>query len=185
MTRDVTATNKNALAATNVIPVIFARLDFASGLVLFNTAPFPLTFNSETYIGAGNLGSISVARETNAIEATSITLALSGLTPSLVATALTENYHGRDARIYLGFLNDSNALVDTPLLLFRGRMDTMPVKIGKDNVISMQVESRLSDLFRPRIRRYNNQDQKSRYLDDDGFQYAEQMVDKELVWQQK
>ena len=185
MTRTISSSNRQATEAAHVIPVLFARLDFASGLVLANSTPFSFTFASETYLGVGEFGAVSVVRETSSVEATHLTLQLSGLSPTLINTALTEDYHGRDARLYAGFLTDANALIDTPLLLYRGRMDTMRAQAGRQNIIYLEIESRLADLLRPRIRRYNHNDQTDKWPDDPGLEFVEQTVDKELNWKLK
>jgi len=185
MTRSISATNITESEKSALAPVVFAFMDFAGTPVFVNTSPMTFTFGGDTYLGVGQFGGISVIQETDKVQATSFTLSLSGVDSANITDALTETYQGRDCIIYLGYVNASHALVDDPFILARGRMDTMPIKLDKESVITMQVESRLADFFRPRVRRFNNQDQQERFPNDDGLEFTEQMVDKELVWHPK
>ena len=69
-----------------------------------------------------------------------------------------------------------------PKLVFLGRMDYMDLDIGQTATITLFAESRLADLERPRVRRYNSADQRAVYPDDAGLDFAEAMVERNLIW---
>jgi len=48
--------------------------------------------------------------------------------------------------------------------------------------IAISVESRLIDLERARIFRFNDQNQKSRYPNDRAFEFVEDLQDKQFNW---
>lgn len=182
MTRTITATNEAVLDDDVVRPAVFAKLEFGAGTQYVNNSPMTLTFGGNDYIGVGNFAGISKVSETGDIQSTSLELTLSGVDPAMVSIALNENYQGKKGTIYLGFMDANFALVDDPVLVFKGRMDTMPIKLDTESVIGLTIESRLADLFRSRVIRFNNADQQQRFPGDKGLEFVEEMVAKEIVW---
>lgn len=172
----------NALIAENVPLVLFVELDFASGFLRLNTSGVNLTWNSVLWTGAGALGSIEPIEEGNTLEARGVALALSGIPTSILDTALEESYQGRNAKIYVAPLDAGHAIIANPVLRWAGRMDNMLVELGQSATITLRCESRLADWDRPRVRRYNHQDQQAEYPGDLGFQYVEQMAEKPINW---
>lgn len=116
------------------------------------------------------------------LQSYAVQLTLSGIPTELVSLALVDQYQGREAKIYLGLVDDKHALTGTPLLIFRGQMDTMDIELGKNATITLTVQSRLADWERPRLRRYTNEDQQSDYPDDRGFEFVAQMAEKTIYW---
>ena len=59
----------------------------------------------------------------------------------------------------------------------------MQILLGStQSEVLLTAENRLADWDRPRIRRYNDADQQSEYPGDLGMQFAEQMVNKTILW---
>ncbi|MDQ5975733.1 MAG: hypothetical protein QG661_2942, partial [Actinomycetota bacterium] len=96
-------------------------------------------------------------------------MTLSGIDSSLITTAMTEEYQGRSATIYLAFVNpETNALVDTPETVWEGRMDSMSIEISRGQAtINLSCEPRLRR--EPRIARYSSEDQQLAYATDTFF----------------
>ena len=182
MTRNISAANETAAKASVFRPVLFAEMAFASGTVYLNTSPYDFTVDGNVYLGTGDMGRVSPIEETMDIRATSVTLSLTGVPSTYVSIALNENYLGRPAILSIGLLNEQHALTDDLTVAFKGRMDTMPIHLDRESTVSITIESRLADLFRPRIRRYNNADQQARFPGDRGCEFIEEMVEKELLW---
>jgi hypothetical protein len=53
---------------------------------------------------------------------------------------------------------------------------------AESSAISVYVESRLIDLQRPRERRYTSESQKSRFPNDRGFEFVEDLQAKKFQW---
>lgn len=172
------ATGKAAIAR----PVILAQLDFQSGTVRATSAPFDVTAEGNVYTGVGNLGAISSVPEGAELQSYAVELTLSGIPPQLVSLALADQYQGREAKLYLALLDEQHRFTGTPLLIFRGQMDTLDIELGKTATLTLTVQSRLADWERPRLRRYTHEDQRARYPDDKGFEFVGQMVEKSLYW---
>lgn len=179
--------NKEAADQSIVRRVYFARLDYESAPLLVTSAPFNISFDwnedsvDEVFLGVGEYGGMSEIEEGAEIQSYSIQLELNGVPGPALSRALGEHYQNRDCRIWRGFLDEGHRLVDVPDLVFRGRMDTQIIDMQKGS-ISLNVNSRLMDWERSRIRRYTNEDQQQEYPGDKFFEFVPQMVDKQLRW---
>lgn len=189
MTRDINAATEAASSADVIQPILFVKLAFDSGDVNFHSGIGPITWDGDTYTGAGRFGSINRVDEDSELSRTPITLNLSGLqsgsTSELVSALLNEHYQGRTATVYLGYLDTTTGvLVDDPIIIYRGLMDTPAFDQGETLSISLNIESRFSRWDSPLVRRYNNADQQALYPGDTGLQFVEATTEKQIVWGQ-
>ena len=182
MSRDTTAAVDAALAADNVRWICFVKLEFDSGTHYYTNAPYNFTWDGQTWTGLGRLGSINPIHETDSLEANGLQLILSVVDSTIAALALSEHYQGRPGSVWLAPLSEGYGVLADPVLLFRGRMDAMPISLGKQANIGLTIESRLADWDRPRVRRYNNADQQAEYAGDRGFEFVEALVEKQILW---
>lgn len=177
MARDITTASKNATLAQDVIEVFMAKLEFASATSYVTTADRNIVFASNTYLGLGGLASISNIVENSELNPEKIEVTLSAVDTANISTALTEHYQGLPATIYAGYLNVTTyALIADPVILFKGTMDNMEVTLGKTGTIKLNIVSELDNWRKPKIIRYNNDSQQSRYTGDKGLEYVEQIA---------
>lgn len=182
MSRTLTANVVSAVTADQVWALMFVELQFASGTLRLTNAPYDFLWNGFTWQGAGNLLAISAVTETPGLDAKGVALTLSGVSASLVSIARTEDYQGRTAKIWFAPLSADFAVVTDPYLAFQGRMDTMPMDVGQEATITLNLESRLLGALSGKVRRYNHQDQIVDYPDDRGLEYAEKTAASTLRW---
>lgn len=182
MSRSLTTAADNAINAETCSFCVFVELDFQSGFVRLCNANITLSWNSLSWVGVGDLGSIQAISEAPDLEAKGVALALSGIPSGLVSTALGEHYQGRSLKIWFAPLDANDQPIADPVLVFSGRMDNMQIEIGETASIMVSAESRLADWDRARVRRFNHADQLTEYPGDMGFEFVEQMVEKEIVW---
>ncbi len=103
MTRSLEAGADAALQAEHVSQVVFLEFDFLSGVSRVCSREHSVSWNGFTWLGAGRVGSIEPIGEGGELEARGVAMTLSGLTPGLLATALTPaEYKGREVRIWFG-----------------------------------------------------------------------------------
>ncbi len=185
MTRTIASTIADEIVKTGVDvvrPIILIELDFPSGFTRLWNGIGNLTFDGDTYNGAADLGTISGVEETEELRATGITMALSGIPSDMLSLALTEEYQGRSAKVWIGFMDASNAIIDA-MLIFLGRMDIMTIEEGgTSSMIGLTAENVLITLERPNERRYTPEDQKLQFPNDEGFEFVVDIQEKELVW---
>ena len=186
--RNLSGPNITASRDATVRPVFFAELDFASGATRVNSSIYDLSFDPDggsppldrTFLGVGVLGTISGVEESGDLKSRAIQLSLRGVPRDLVVVSLTEHYHGRAARLWVGLLDENHALIDTPALLFGGLMDTMDTEMGKESKITMTVLDRFSRWDTASDIRYTDEQQQARFPGDKGLEFISQVPQKEI-----
>ena len=178
MTRSTPQSLLTALSQPEVQPFYAVDMSFTSAPVRFWTGYGDRTISGDTYLGSGNLLSITGLDEVNDLSAKSITLQLSGVPASLVSLALQEPYQNRECKVYFGTTDTT-----TPIEVFSGLMNVMTIEdSGEASVISLTVESKLIRLEKSSNWRYTEGSQKARYSSDTFFNYVSDLQDKTLVW---
>jgi hypothetical protein len=179
MSRDLEAALEGALGDAVLEPFFAIELLFDSGALRFWTGYGTKTIGGEEYIGTGSLLGISDIGETAEIAAAGVTLTLSGVPSELLSLALSEPYQNRIARVHFGLIGSEDDMAE----VFTGTMDQLNIEEGPEtSVVQVAIENRLLDLERPRVRRYTNNDQQSRFPGDKGFEFVETVQDREIFW---
>ena len=182
MARDLHDDFKAELITTDLKPRILASFDFSSGAVNVWSGVGNLTYDSKTWTGVGNLGNVTPADSGVDISAQGATFTLTGISSSLISTALGDDYQNRACEWRLALL-DANDAVIANAYKWQGRMDVLTIAEEADtSTITVTAENRLIDLDRPRSSRYNDRDQQERYSGDKGLRFAADMADLELHW---
>jgi hypothetical protein len=187
MARNLGTDLNNQVTATTLHPVFLIKLVFDSGDLNLSSAYYNLTYNSDTYIGAGALISLGDQREVGDLQAVGVSIGLSALSPDILQYALTdtnEYYQNRLLYIYLGALQpDGFSFYGTPHQTFKGRIDTMSISDdGEDVAISVQAENIHSDFERSNVRFYTPEDHKLDHTDDTFFDSVAALQDKKILW---
>lgn len=182
MARTLTPAVDSALAAGHVPLVLLVELDFPSQFLRLNNSAVNFSWNGHDWLGVGRLGSIEPVKEGADLSARGLALRMSGIDPASIALALGTQYQGRSCRVWAAPLSAQHAIIADPVLIFWGRLDTMDIEVSDTATITVNAESRLADWDRPRVRRYNHEDQQIDFPGDKGFEFVPQMVTKELRW---
>lgn len=186
MARDLTSGMVAAATAQQVAPIFIGFLDFDSGPVRVWTGVDDLSWDSETWTGAGDLLGLEPAEETTALVAAGAVLSMSGIPSELLSIALQEDYQERPATVWLAALDQSTSpptLIADPYELLGARMDTMDISEGGAFcTIAMGVENRLIDGETARQGRLTSEDQKRRFPGDTGCDFVIGLQDREIVW---
>jgi hypothetical protein len=183
MSRTLSSEMQAVATAELVRPIYLIDMEFTSGSVFFWSGVGNLTFNSNSYIGAGDLLSIGTVSETAELQANGATVTLTGIKQSLVTIARDEPYQGRPLTIRLGALDDSGDLVSSPVIIFSGFMDVMTISdSGETSTISISIENKLIAFERAFVRRYTSEDQKIEHPSDKGFEFVTKIQEKEIIW---
>ena len=179
MTRDITTNVSNALDDDVVSPFFAVDIVFDSSPLYVWSGYGDLVIGAKTYLGAGQLLSISTVEETTEMEAKGASLTMSGIPSSFLSAALTEPYQGRECRIYFGMTSSPSDYVE----VFSGELDQMNILEAADTAtIQVTAENVLVKLERPVVRRFTDQDQKSRFPSDRGLEFVAGLQDKEIFW---
>ena len=182
-TRDLAADQLAMITAASQRPVLFYEGEFTGGTLRLWSGVGTISWNSQSWTGAGNLLSIGEIQETTEIRASGTTLSLSGLNTSIISIALAQCRQGLAGRVWLGGLDASNAVIADPFMAFEGRLDVPEISDdGETCTVSISYESRLIALERPRERRVTHEDQQIDYPGDLFREYVAGLQDKVLTW---
>jgi hypothetical protein len=161
------------LKSAKITPFVLLQGKFVSGYVNLWTGLGQLSWNGVTWQGLGSLIAISPIGETTELQASGVSISLSGIPSDLLGAALTECKQGYPVTLWLGFMTDTGAVVADPAVAHSGRMDTVEVNEGGDtSTITITVENRLIDLQRARSSNYTDEEQQRLYPGDKGFQFV-------------
>lgn len=179
MSRDITTSVSNALDDAVIEPFFAVDLNFSSSPLYVWSGYGDLVIGGKTYLGAGQLLNISSVSETTEMEAKGATITMSGIPSSFLSLALQEPYQGRECIIYFGVTSSPSDYVE----VFAGELDQMNIEESSETcTISVTAENVLIKLERPVVRRFTNEDQKSRFPTDRGLEYVASLQDKEIFW---
>jgi hypothetical protein len=180
----VLSNEMQAVASADLVrPIYLMKAEFDAGDVNLWSGIGSLTFDGDTYLGAGDLLSISQISESAELTASGISITLAGVKQSLLTIARDEPYQGRVITLYLGALNDSGDIISSPVVLFSGFMDVMNISdSGETSSIVISAENKLIAFDRASVRRYTSEDQKIDYPNDKGFEFVAKIQEKEIIW---
>jgi len=176
-----------AISASTVLPAIFLYGLFSDGAVYVWSGIGNISWNGQTWIGLGMpggecLGAISTISEDSALQAQGTSVTLSGIDSTMLTHALTAVVQGNPVKIWIN-LFDTNLNVIGTVLAYQGLMDQPTIDEGGDKCsITIAIENRLSDLQRAQSRRWTDQEQRSRYPNDDGFKFANTIINWWATW---
>jgi hypothetical protein len=183
MARGISAGVETAIESDLVRVAILCDLNFSSPIYLW-TGIGTKTHDSKDYLGVGDFLSVNTIQESQDLSAKGIALNLSGLSGNAILTkALSEEYQGKTVSIKLACIDASGNIISNPVIIFDGFMDVMSIQeSGSTSTITLSVESKLIQLGRSNVRRYNMQDQRAEYPNDAGFDYVTVIAEKDTVW---
>ena len=147
MTRSLTTAIKNELATNDIRPVHLITIGFTSPVNITDCS-FPLTSSvsgsSVTYTASDFIMGLSNFTEETDVTKTSLTLSLSGADQTFISTVLNENVVNDNVDIFRGFLDDSNALIADPFLLYSGTIDTFGISENQTaSTLNLQIQQHL------------------------------------------
>ena len=186
MSRSIGSDFSSQLSSGVIRPFYALSVAFKDSTLRLWTGIGDLFFDGNTFIGSGNLLSISNVNETADIRASGVKVSLSGLDSSILSSSISQDSEGGVVKLYFGVLTtteNATAVVDSPYQLFEGSLDTIQItETGESAMITVTVENKLIMLERPRNRRYTDQDQKNLFAGDKGLEFVDDLQDKELIW---
>lgn len=140
-------------------------------------------FNGHTYTANGHFLDFAGLSESAQLQIPSVTVTASGLDPQWVAVALQQNYLNRPLTIHRAFLDYTQALISSPVLLFEGRMDGLVISYepgGKCTCV-ITAGNQFADFERKAGRHTNSEEQQVIFPFDLFFENCGQL-NKQIKW---
>lgn len=164
-------------------PVYLVQIGFQSTTLYLSSLRRNITWNGQTWLGNSWLRPVRPINETADIRAVGIEIELVGVSSSLLSIALQNIDQSKDAYQYLGMLDSNGEIIEDPVLLFKGKVDTVQINDAlQDPTITIQCESPYARLLRPNNFRYTSENQKALFAGDRGFEYVPGLEDWTGFW---
>lgn len=162
-----------------VEPVQFVYIDWKGGSIYAHNHIGEIIFNSQIWLGIGNLGKIGQVVNDNNIGAHTLTLGLSPADPLTLNEVVTKDNIGRTVTTYMGVLDENGQLVDA-VEYFDGRISEVSLARYKDDSITISAVSKTADWAKSRPDRYTHGSYSSKPEGDDFFQYVDEMAQRDI-----
>lgn len=183
MSREMTSAMQSALGASLVRPAYFYELEFGDSTVRLWSGFGDFSWDGQTWLGNGWLRSFGAIDESAELQATGVSIQLSGVPDELVALILNDARPTNRATIFLGLLDDSRAIVADPITIFEGKLDVPEISDSAEgSSITITYESDLLRLETARDWRYTKESQQSLFPGDKGFDYTAKIEDWSGFW---
>jgi len=181
MTRTLTTAVKNELATDSLQPITLVYINVGTGF-RFTDHYKDITYDSNTYSASSLFTRLSSVTESSEIEVSNITLSFSGADQTIISLFLSNSYMEKEAEVYKGLLNTSEAVIADPFLLFKGRIESFSIdeSINQSNA-NIVVASHWSDFSKIEGRKTNTGSQQIHFSTDLGFELASQTV-QDIKW---
>jgi hypothetical protein len=155
MSRVLTASEEARLLEAQTGPRYFVEMVFDSGTVRLWDGLGDKTFDGNTYVGSGRLGTVEPIPEESDVVASGVRLKLivipttefPNAVDDFITIAYGEEFQGRACTVWRVELDDAGAIIPDGIVRFRGRMDMMhDTEIPGALVVTVTAENRLIDL---------------------------------------
>ena len=138
--------------------------------------------DNNTYLGAGELLSISSIEETKELQSTNLTISISGLSEDVLGAVTSENMQNRFITLRMFFFHPETMDEINNVILFKGRIDGITILDGNTFSIVFSCENKLIDLTRPRNLFYTPETQQFLHTNDQGLDFVPQIQEQQLFW---
>jgi hypothetical protein len=154
-------------------PFAMVKIELPTSTVRFFSGVGELTWDSQTWTGAGDLGFIGKIEGATELRAGKVDIGVSGLNSTVKADALNELSRGADVYIYQGFFASDHTIVADPWLAFFGKVDQSAVTEDGEGVsITISVIDGVGSRLRRTQRRRTDADQQEIYSGDKIYEFV-------------
>jgi len=180
MTRSLTTAVKNHLATNEIKPVHLITIGFGTPQNITDCVhdlTSSVSGSSVTYSSSSFLVSYPEVVEETDIGKSSISIGLSGADQTYISLALAENIVNDAVTIYRAFLDDNNAIIADPFLLYKGNIETYTIAETEDSsVLNLNIVSHWADFEKKSGRKTNSTSQQRFFSGDLGMDFSSETV---------
>ena len=181
MTRSLSAGLIAELATNKLNPVELVYLGIGTG-TYYTDHYKDLSYDGNTYTASSLFLGSSEVQENADVAVNTLSLKFSGADTTIISLLLNNNYMNKTATVYRGFLDDSQALIDDPLLLFDGRISSFTLEENETtSSVNVIIASHWADFEKISGRRTAENSQKIYFPNDKGMEFASKTAQK-IKW---
>jgi len=182
MSRGLSGALLTHFSADHIISIVLIELSFDSGTQRYHTGIGDITYRTFTYVGIGTLGQIEPILEDQGIKMKGVRVALQGVDTTVIDLTSNEDIQGRAARIDVAAYDYETATIIDGFEIFSGTMDTSEITRGENASLVLTLESIMSQFDLPNVRRFTDEDHKTRHPNDEFFSLLVTINEQQIVW---
>jgi hypothetical protein len=146
-----TATTSASYAGVTKFRLLMDIDSYTAGPVHACTGGNFVIVGATTYSPVGNLGGLDPIQEESDVFPRTLRAWLAAVNTAAIQDVINETAYNKPVRLYRAFLTDSLTVVNTPELLFKGRINGISMKLAdpeRGNYYEIDIESRLAQKSR-------------------------------------
>ncbi len=181
MARIITARMAKAIHEGKPIALL-VYVDHPDGAQFLWTGVGTLSYNGQDWDGVGRLGGITPIKRTSELAIQEVVMTLNGVPPD-AATWLSSNVRNRQAQAWLACI-DKGKVVPEPMQVVELVLDFQTFSIDDNGIASISLNALSGFVTLERAIRdvWSEQDQKTRFPDDTGFNQLTLLQNQEVKW---
>jgi len=181
MTRGLSASLITELVTNKLNPVELIYLGISTGS--YYTDHYKnIVYDGDTYLASSLFLGSSEVQENADVAVNTLTVKFSGADQTIISLLLNNNYMNKVAKVYRGFLDDSQALIADPFLLFDGRISNFTLEENATtSSVNIVISSHWADFEKISGRRTAENSQKLYFPNDKGMEFASKTAQK-IKW---
>lgn len=169
MSRGLSGTLLAHFAGDHIVSIVMIELNFDSGVQRYHSGIGDITYRTFTYTGIGTLGKVEPILEDQGIKMKGVRVSLQNVDTTVIDLTNNEDIQGRAARIDIAAYDYETADIIEGFEIFSGLMDTAEITRGIEAAMVLSIESIMSQFDLPNIRRFTDEDHKTRHPNDEFY----------------
>ena len=191
MTREFSSSLQTYLAGNTLIEVFLVSIQTTTGTNYFTSAPYDITFDSQTYQAQGDFLTLSEGQETAELQIHSVNIILSAVDVTNVTTYGVSGIINKDVEIHRAYLDpitlqlQGDSAGDAVFLAFKGKVAGYQITNNINTAdIQLQVSSQFINFTRKAGRRSNLVSFQREHPNDHSMQYSHETLT-DIFWGRK
>lgn len=181
MSRDIDSATITALNSDNLNLASLIQMDFTTPIKITDWAR-DVSALSTTFDSSSDILEIDQVSESSDLQVNSLNLTFSGVSQTYVSLFFTNDYIDVRTRIWKAVLDDSDAVIGAPILIFDGRIVGYSIIDDEDgSTVDVEVASHWKDFRLANGRKTNHNTQQLHFAGDLGFEFAAE-TSKDIKW---
>jgi hypothetical protein len=151
--------------------IVFVELDFPSGTLYVHNGHGTYTWGGNDWLGVGAYGSIDVMEESIDTIPNPVKVMLSSITSEIIEAIRNDDIYDRDAKIYLGAINEDLELQGTPTTWVDGYMEKKELVMGSQDGVAITVQDDAAKLRQRNGKRFTIEEHQAEFTGDLFFEF--------------
>lgn len=184
--RNAEAAFLTEIQKSNTRPFHLFEGDFDGGTVRFTDNTYDIDWGGNLWISAGHLIAFDAIEESADLQATGCNITLSGMNDEVIALTIDEDLADKVIKIWRGFFDADNVIIQDPLMIFKGRSDGATFSEDPDEgsaMVSLAAISHFVDYEKVAGRRTNDKEQQKYFPGDYFAEFVASLTNKVIQWE--